>query len=141
MKVFLDANIIIDFLADRGVFTGQAKKLFATALSSQNIGLTTSTHALATTFYILNKLGNTAVLKNTLLRLTELVEVLDVTRDAVVKALLDASFTDFEDGIQFHTARSQQGIDFIITRNLKDFSNSTIPAISVDEFLLRYGEK
>jgi len=51
-------------------------------------------------------------------------------------ALNDKSFKDFEDGIQFYTAL-EANCKVIITRNTKDYKNSTIPVFQPKEFLTK----
>jgi hypothetical protein len=48
--------------------------------------------------------------------------------------LNDNLFKDFEDGLQHFTA-TENGQDIIITRNLKDFVKSGIPAMTAEQFL------
>jgi predicted nucleic acid-binding protein len=133
MKAFLDTNILIDFLSDRGAFTKHATEIFL--LSSKNkILLNSSTHAFATAYYILKKFTDEKSLRLKLLELTQMVEVLDVTKSQLKKALL-SDFSDFEDALQIFNAESITGVDYIITRNLKDFKDSPIPAIAPDEIV------
>ena len=49
-------------------------------------------------------------------------------------ALKNESFIDFEDCLQLECAKSTQ-VDYIITRNVKDFVQSDIIVLSPDEFL------
>ncbi|PSR15451.1 MAG: twitching motility protein PilT [Bacteroidetes bacterium] len=49
-------------------------------------------------------------------------------------ALSDESFPDFEDGLQYYTALEHQA-DILITRNLKDFKSSKIPAMTAGQYL------
>lgn len=133
MKAFLDTNILIDFLSERGAFTKHATEIFL--LSSKNkILLTSSTHTFATAYYILKKFTDEKSLRLKLLELTQMVEVLDVTKSQLKKALL-SDFSDFEDALQIFNAESITGVDYIITRNLKDFKDSPIPAIAPDEIV------
>jgi hypothetical protein len=48
--------------------------------------------------------------------------------------LNDETFSDFEDGLQYFTA-IENGQETIITRNLKDFRNSKLPAITAKQFI------
>ncbi len=43
-------------------------------------------------------------------------------------------FADFEDGLQYFTA-IENGQELIITRNLKDFKNSKLPAMTAKQFI------
>jgi recombinational DNA repair protein RecR len=53
----------------------------------------------------------------------------------VIKNALRSTHKDFEDVVQMGTAESFHAIDYIITRNLKDFKSSRIPAISIRELI------
>lgn len=61
-----------------------------------------------------------------------MVETIGVTRE-VIRESLDSDFKDFEDAIQYFTARTRKGIDAIITRNIADFKLSKITILSPDE--------
>jgi predicted nucleic acid-binding protein len=133
MKLFLDTNILIDFLSDRGSFTKYATILFQRA-SQEKLDLYTSTHAIATTYYILKKYTDEKLLRRKLLDLMEFLEVLDVTNSQLKKALI-SEIADFEDAIQLFNAASISGINYIVTRNLKDFKGSSIPAVAPEEII------
>lgn len=53
---------------------------------------------------------------------------------------LTSNFTDFEDAIQYYTA-IEHTIEFIITRNKKDFTISSIPVLSAREYLILQNNK
>ena len=48
--------------------------------------------------------------------------------------LIEKSFVDLEDAVQFYSALAVQA-DCILTRNSKDFSHSTILVLSPEEYL------
>lgn len=56
-----------------------------------------------------------------------------VDRTTIDEAL-HSEFTDFEDAMQYFSAR-RFGADVIITRNKSDFENSQIPCLEPVEFL------
>jgi len=60
--------------------------------------------------------------------------ILDITH-TILKSFLKSAHKDFEDAIQMITVESAGEIDFILTRNLKDFKTSVIPAVSIRKFL------
>ena len=68
--------------------------------------------------------------------LFELFECIDANGSDGKKALANG-MRDFEDAIIAESC-SRNGIDLIITRNLKDFKQSPIPAMSPDEFVRTY---
>ncbi len=55
----------------------------------------------------------------------------------ICSALDNEVFHDFEDCLQEECAVAVSA-DYITTRNIKDFSISRVPAISPDEFILKY---
>ncbi|WP_296699613.1 PIN domain-containing protein [Algoriphagus sp.] len=133
MKIFLDTNILIDLLANRPPFSAEALEVFRLSEEGK-IQLFTSTHSIATTYYILKKSVSESHLRHLLSELSEFVTVLDITQ-TIIKSSLKSSHKDLKDGIQIGCAESVGDIAYIVSRNLKDFKNSTIPAISVQELL------
>lgn len=133
MKIFFDTNILIDFLSDRGAFTKYATILFQFG-GKKNITIYTSSQAIATTYYILKKYTDDRSLRRKLLDLMDLLEVLDVTKSQIKKALT-SDRADFEDGIQLYNAESISGMAYIVTRNLRDFRDASIPAIAPEEMV------
>lgn len=61
-------------------------------------------------------------------------QVAGVSHDEVLKAIKMKEFGDFEDCLQDKCAKSI-GASYIVTRNVKDFSNADIRAISPEDFL------
>ena len=55
--------------------------------------------------------------------------------DRVFSAARNNSFDDFEDSMQNESA-AFAGVDYIITRNKKDFEKAVISVVTPDEFLL-----
>lgn len=133
MNVFLDTNILVDFLTNRQPFSQEALEVFELGESGR-INLFTSSHSLVTTHYLLKKYTDESKLRKTLDQLSDLVSILDVT-EAIVKTALKSIHKDFEDAIQISIAESFDNINFILTRNLKDFKTSSISAISIRELL------
>jgi predicted nucleic acid-binding protein len=52
----------------------------------------------------------------------------------IINDSLESGFYDFEDAVQYYTAKSS-GIEIIITRNKKDYITEDITVMSADEFL------
>lgn len=131
--IFMDTNIVIDFLADRRPFSLQAAKIFNLAAMGKT-QIYISAVSYNNIYYVLRQsLTNIATIK-LLEDLAELTEVADVTRD-VIKKSLKTDFKDYEDAIQYYCALSIPKIDFIVTRNTKDFKKSSIPVLNPEEAL------
>lgn len=131
--LFLDTNILIDFLADRQPFSKFANQIFALA-EKQQVTLYTSSHAYATTHYLLKKHIDETRLRNILLILLDVVTIIPVDVGIIKKSLL-SKHKDFEDAVQIMSANSIGDIDIIVTRNLKDFKDTGLTVLPPDEVL------
>lgn len=133
-NIFLDTNVIIDFLADRKPFSLFAAKIFNDAVEGK-VKLFISAVSYNNIYYILRQsLSNVETLK-LLNELSELAEIVDVTKSTIKKSL-KSDFKDFEDAIQYNCAKSIHKIEGIVTRNAKDFKKSTLPILTPHEALL-----
>jgi predicted nucleic acid-binding protein len=68
-------------------------------------------------------------------KLLSVINVADVLSGNIYE-ILDLEWKDFEDSLQYSVGKSILA-DYIITRNTKDFSHSSIPVLSPQEFLER----
>ena len=133
--LFVDTNIVIDLLAKREPFYEEAAKLFSLA-DKNKINLIVSSLTFANTNYILSKMTNSTTAREILTKFKVLVTVAALNDKIIELALNDKSFSDFEDGLQYYTAMENEA-DIIITRNLKDFKNSTLPVITAQTYLTK----
>ena len=133
--LFLDTNIIIDFLTERLPHYTLANEIFLKA-SNKEVCIYTSSLSLANCFYILgsqykfdrNRLNS--VMKD----LLKIIKVTDMTGDNVDSAL-NSDFKDFEDAMQNFSAINNTDISIIITRNEKDFASSSLLVQTPQQFL------
>ncbi|MBL0881921.1 MAG: PIN domain-containing protein [Chitinophagaceae bacterium] len=130
-KLFIDTNIIIDLIADRKPFSKYAIEIFNLA-EHKKIHLYTSSHSIATTYYLLKKFIDDKSLRVILLGLFEFVSVIPVDEQVLSKGLRSKQ-KDFEDAIQVYCATTIEKIDCIVTRNIKDFKGVEIPVLTPDE--------
>ena len=131
--IFLDTNVIIDFLADRRPFSLTAAEIFNASLSG-DVKIFISAVSYNNIYYILRQsLSHTATIK-LLEELSEITEVVDVTK-AIIKKSLKSDFKDFEDAIQYNCALTIGKIDCIVTRDSKDFKKSALPVMNPQEAL------
>jgi len=131
--IFADTNILIDLLADRPPYSKFAIELFDLAEKGK-VKLYTSSHSFATTHYILKKYIGEAALREMLLSLLDFIELIPVDVFIIKKGLL-SKHKDFEDAIQIFAANTIGNIDFIVTRNLKDFKDAGVIVLPPDELL------
>ena len=131
-KVFIDSDIIIDVLAKRKPFYTSAAKLF-TLIDQNRIYGFTSPIVYANIHYILSKLTSKEITLKNLRKLKTIIKILAID-EKIIELALDSNFNDFEDAIQYHTAK-ENDIKFLITRNKKDYKKSKISICTPEEYL------
>jgi predicted nucleic acid-binding protein len=133
---FIDTDVLIDYLCKRQPFYENAKRVFVLRQNNLYIGYI-STQSVANIFFTLRKQLAVPERKNLLLSVCRLFPPCNISSEMTFKALEDETFSDFEDHIQMQCAVNVNA-DFIVTRNIKDFTNSKIKALTPDEFLTRF---
>lgn len=132
-KLFVDSDVVIDFFTDREVHANPASELFELN-EHGDIKLFLSAVSINNIYYIVRKfLGHKKTL-DVIETLTEMTEIIGTSKKEIVQAL-NNNFTDFEDSIQYSTALKIKDIDAIITRNIKDYKNSSITVMTPVSFL------
>jgi predicted nucleic acid-binding protein len=138
-KLFIDTNILIDFLTQKKPFDFQAGKIFS--LAEQNlISCGVSSLSIANTHYHLLKLMNPNAVNELLRRFKILLKVHPLDEKLIDLGLNSSDFSDFEDSLQYFTAL-EFGYDGIITRNQKDFKKSSLPILAPEQFLEIFKKK
>lgn len=132
-QIFLDTKVIIDFLADRKPFSVAAAQIFDFAVSGK-VKIYISAVSYNNIYYILRQTLSNAETITLLDELCEMTEIADLTK-AIIKKSLKSELKDFEDAIQYNCALSLNKIDFIVTRDTKDFRKSTLPIMNPEEAL------
>ena len=66
--------------------------------------------------------------------LCNILTIVGTGQDEIIDAIQNEQFKDFEDCLQDKCAK-EAGCDYIVTANLRDFTNSEISAIAPDELL------
>ena len=135
-KLFLDTNIIVDLISDRKPFSKYAIEIFQKAEEGK-LELFTSSHSMATTHYLLKKYMEEKALRIVLYNLLDFITVISVDVD-ILKKGLQSKHKDFEDSIQIFCASKIDNVDYIITRNVKDFKESEIKVLAPDELSLSF---
>ncbi|NNU34883.1 hypothetical protein HK413_14015 [Mucilaginibacter sp. S1162] len=92
----------------------------------------TSSVAFVNTNYFLSKFASSTRL-HSLQRLRSVISIIEVN-EVVIDLALKSNFSDFEDAVQYYAARSAN-VDFIITRNIKDYKDANIPVLTAEQFL------
>ncbi|WP_296665247.1 PIN domain-containing protein [Treponema sp. UBA753] len=133
IRVLIDTNIFLDFFCKRASFCDSAQKIISLCKDGILHGFVAA-HSISNMFYILRKDFTDDERRELLLDLCSIFTVCAVDKGKIIHALKNKSFSDFEDGLQNECALSEN-LDCIITRNKKDFLNSSLPVYTADEFL------
>jgi predicted nucleic acid-binding protein len=132
MKVFIDTNILIDFLAAREPFAEEAMALFQLA-DNDEIELMVSDLTIINTIYILRRMHyGLSEIYDSLDNIRPLLTITSMGATVVDRCLQHRS-DDFEDEMQYFSAVDANA-DYIITRNKKDFDFGDSAVMTPQEF-------
>jgi len=132
-KIFIDSDIILDFLLDRKPFSDDAEVLFNHFEKNKLTAYSTSV-VFSNVFYILNDINKKKDAVKTLNSLNRIIKILPTTNNAMIKAFT-CKLRDFEDSIQYETCK-ENNVDIILTRNSRDFKRGDIKVLTASEFIL-----
>lgn len=130
-RLFLDSDVLLDLFLERQPFYPYMQLLLIKVEGKLEIN--TSALIIANVNYLLTKSTSKAESKERLKNFVNRINILPFDKQAIDFAL-NSSFTDFEDAIQHYIA-TENNCDLIITRNIKDYKNSTIPVLTTEQFL------
>jgi predicted nucleic acid-binding protein len=131
--LFIDTDVIIDFLIDRKPFSREAAIIF-TLIEQKKLEGFSSSLTFSNLYYVLRKIESHNKVISKLDSLSKMVGILKV-EEQTIKNALASGFPDFEDSIQYFSAVDSKKIDVIITRNIRDFKKSEIPVMTPGDFL------
>lgn len=132
MVVLIDTNMIIDFLITREPYFESSSKVMEKCAVRELKGYI-AFHSVPNLWYILRRIPEDKSRK-WMIDICGFLEVAGVSHDEVLRAIKMDKFIDFEDCLQDRCAKNV-GAEYIITRNIDDFSESEVPAISPENFL------
>ena len=139
MKVFIDTNIFIDFIAARQPFAKEDATLLQLA-DNKEIDLLLSDLTIINTIYILRHLHyQIDEILDTIEELRPLLTITSVGA-SVIDRCLQHRGNDFEDEAQYFSA-IDAGADFVVTRNKKDYDYGDDSVVTPSEFLTRMNIK
>jgi len=132
-ELFIDTDVIIDFLIDRKPHSREAAVIF-TLIEQKRIKGYASSLTFSNLYYVLRKVESHNKVITKLDSISRLVTILKVDQQTVKDAIA-SGFQDFEDSIQYYCALDYKKIDILITRNTKDYKNSEIPVMTPTDYL------
>ena len=133
MKVLIDTNIALDVLLKRTPHYEKSARVLVLS-EKREINAYISASAVTDIYYITHKaLKNKRATIDLLRKLVNVVNVAAVTGDNVCQAL-ELEWDDFEDSIQYMAGKYLL-VEYIVTRNPRDFEQGSISAVTPEEFL------
>lgn len=132
MRVLFDTNVVLDHLLAREPFVDSAERLLSLVDSGGLDGVVCST-TVTTIHYLVGMAVGASEATDYIRELLAIFDVACVDRE-MLRAALDAGFSDYEDAV-LHEAARATGASAIVTRNGKDFTRSTLPVFTPVELL------
>jgi predicted nucleic acid-binding protein len=131
--IFIDTDVIIDFLIDREPYSREAAIIF-TLIEQKKLKGYVSSLTFSNLYYVLKKIESHNKVIAKLDSISKLLTILKVDQQTI-KYAIASGFPDFEDSIQYNCALDYKKIDVLITRNIKDYKGSEIPVMTPADYL------
>ena len=125
-RIYLDANILLDYVLDRPEKESAAKIL--QLINSGNIKAYISSSIIHILSYVLSKNFSIEKTKEVIISIIHDIELIDMPKEIVLQSL-NSKMNDIEDALQYHVALYNK-IDFFIS-NDKKLKKEAIPALPI----------
>jgi predicted nucleic acid-binding protein len=132
-NVLIDTDVILDFFFDRTPFSDPAAQVFSLCESGRINGFVTPVIC-SNTYYLLRRTAKHDRVIKKMNQLMRVMDVLQMDKDVVIQAL-NSGFRDFEDALQNFAALKSGLISIILTRNVKDYSNSDMGVLTPESYI------
>ncbi len=136
MKWMLDLNVVLDVLQQREPFYSASAKVLSKIVKTQASGCLPA-HAVTTIHYIVRRYSGLRSADDAIDWLLANLEVEPQGRGTFVRAR-SLAFKDFEDAALASAAEAAECTQ-IVTRNVADFADSPVPALTPEELLAAFG--
>lgn len=139
MTIFLDTNVVLDWLLDRNdTFADEATSLFLAA-EEKRITIYISAGSVYTVAYVLYRAGRRGQkLRDALVSFLNLIQVAEANKNTFLAASHLMAIKDLEDGFQYQAAQENPAIEYFVTGNIKDFrlaDQSRLPVVTPAEMV------
>ena len=133
MRILIDTNIILDIVQKQEPFFADSYQALRKAIET-NVECLISASAATDIFYMLRRaFQSSQKAKERIEQLSQIFAFADV-QGADIQTALMRSMPDFEDAVVDAVAE-RSGASYILTRNIRDFAGSSVPAVTPAEFL------
>jgi len=133
MRVLIDTNVMLDVLMGRQPYFDVADRIIKLC-SDKKIEGYMAAHSVPNMFYVLRKSMTDEERREALKYMCQIVKIEGIDSYKIFSAIDNRDFSDLEDCVQEECAVAISA-DYIVTRNVKDFAASRVPAIMPDAFL------
>lgn len=130
--VFFDTNIMIDIVGRRQQFCAPSLQIMSLADRGM-LRVCVSALSYATASYILSRNNKPMDVIRELAKFSKITVATPVDSE-VIDSSLRSEFEDFEDAMQYFSAM-RESVDYIVTRNKKDFKAASVPVFEPQEFI------
>jgi predicted nucleic acid-binding protein len=130
MRVFIDTNVVLDFLQEREPFVEDAAKLFEKIDAGEVEGFIAAT-TVTNIYYIVRKAAGVGAAQDAIAQILMDLHICAVDRGILEQAIA-LNFQDFEDAVQCACAMAH-GVDTIVTRDASGFVSAGISVVSPGE--------
>ena len=134
-KVYLDCNILIDWLLDREPFSYYSAKIIELIEHKKIIGIL-SPLTIANTYYIISKEINKRIADEFVKDCIKIFTITEISAKNV-KDAIENRYKDFEDDLHTSIVKNT-AIDCLITRNKKDFNLESVKVMDAEEFIKQF---
>lgn len=132
MRILIDTDVCLDFVLQRPPFFVEAEEIF-TRLGDGEFETYVSAVTPINVYYFTRKTKGINGAKQAVQDLLIAAEVCKID-DRILRNAQYSRITDYEDAVQHECAVAEM-LDAIVTRNIKDFINSSVKVYSPAEFL------
>lgn len=135
MRICFDTNIILDIFARADQFP---ESIFTYDIASiKRFECFISASTVSDVAYLLHRLGKTkAQTKKTMKTLFEMFSIFDTNENDCCRAL-ESDIPDYEDAL-LSASSQRHSVDFIVTRDKRDFKNSEVPVLDPRKFVEQF---
>ena len=137
MNVFLDTNVVVDFMGEREGFFDDAAAIFS-MIEDKKITASASALTIVNCAYILKKAFSSDVMLEKVEALCQMLNVTPIDRTQLMNAVHLKPY-DYEDAVQYLSAMSYRP-DVIITRDKRGFNDFDILVMTPAEFVQKAKE-
>ena len=136
MRIFIDANIIIDVLLVREGFCDESSAVLSICERHKSA---LAPHTISNIFFITRKDYSAKERKLMLLEILEYIDVVATGKHQITQALKNETIDDFEDALQLECAK-EFNADYIVTRDRNAFKEADIEMLSPKEFIQKFND-